>query len=150
MSDATPAHEPSHLGLCVSDLEASRRFYCEGLGFTAAEGFELSSRDLVGLDGSLEVAGPATITSQFISLGDVKIELLGFHEPTPQGVPSRHRNQLGLTHLSFFVDDVDAAAARLTEFGGTILEGTRSKPGIDIVFLADPDGVRVELMGRPA
>jgi len=26
------------------------------------------------------------------------------------------------------------------------VDGTRSKPGIDIVFLADPDGVRVELM----
>jgi catechol 2,3-dioxygenase-like lactoylglutathione lyase family enzyme len=147
--EAPPAHEPSHLGLCVSDLDASRRFYCEGLGFTAAAGLELSSRDLVGLDGSLEVPGPATITSQFITLGELKIELLGFHEPASHGVPSQHRNQLGLTHLSFLVDDVDAAAARLTEFGGTILEDTRSNPGIDIVFLADPDGVRVELMGRP-
>ncbi len=150
MPDATPAHEPSHLGLCVSDLDASRRFYCNGLGFTASDGLELSSRDLTGLDGSLEVTGPATITSQFITLGDLKIELLGFRQPAPQGAPARHRNQLGLTHLSFFVDDVDAAAARLTEFGGTIVEGTRSNPGIDIVFLADPDGVRVELMGRPA
>jgi lactoylglutathione lyase len=136
--------------LCVSNLDASRRFYCEGLGFTAAAGLELSSRDLDGLDRSLEVAGPAKITSQFITLGDLTIELLGFHEPTSQGVPSQHRNQLGLTHLSFVVDDVDAAAARLTDFGGTILERTRSNPGIDIVFLADPDGVRVELMGRPA
>ena len=149
MSDAAPAHEPSHLGLCVSDLDASRRFYCEGLGFTATLGLELSSRDLVGLDGSLEVAGPASVTSQFITLGDLKIELLGFHEPASQGEPSRQRNQLGLTHLSFLVEDVDAAAARLIDFGGTILEDTRSNPGIEIVFLADPDGVRVELMGRP-
>lgn len=150
MPDATLVHQPSHLGLCVSDLAASRRFYCEGLGFTAADGLKLSSRDLPGLDGSLEVAGPATITSQFIHLGDLKIELLGFQEPGAHGVPSRQRNQLGLTHLSFLVDDVDTAAGRLTEFGGTILDGTRSNPGIEIVFLADPDGVRVELMGRPA
>ena len=150
MPDAAPADEPSHLGLCVSDLDVSCRFYREGLGFTATDGLELSSRDLAGLDGSLEVAGPATITSQFITLGGLKIELLAFKEPTAHGAPSEQRNQLGLTHLSFWVDDVDAAAARLTEFGGTILDGTRSTPGIDIVFLADPDGVRVELMGRPA
>ena len=24
----------SHLGICVSDLDASLRFYCDGLGFT--------------------------------------------------------------------------------------------------------------------
>jgi catechol 2,3-dioxygenase-like lactoylglutathione lyase family enzyme len=150
MPEASPAHEPSHLGMCVSDLDASRRFYCEGLGFTAADGLALSSRDLDGLDRSLEVPGPATITSQFISLSDLKIELLGFTEPPVHGAPSQQRNQIGLTHLSFWVDDVEAAAARLTEFGGTILDGTRSNPGIDIVFLADPDGVRVELMARPA
>ena len=26
-------HSFSHLGICVSDLERSVRFYCEGLGF---------------------------------------------------------------------------------------------------------------------
>src|SRR5690606_24182745 len=31
----------SHIGLCVSDLEASLRFYTEGLGFEVAEGFDV-------------------------------------------------------------------------------------------------------------
>jgi catechol 2,3-dioxygenase-like lactoylglutathione lyase family enzyme len=146
MVEATSAVRPSHLGLCVSDLDASLRFYCDGLGFTPAGTFELSSSELEGLDGSLEVDGPAALTSQFITLGDLKIELLAFHDPAPHGAPSTARNQRGLTHLSFLVDDVDVASQRLTHFGGTIVDGTRSKPGIDIVFLADPDGVRVELM----
>jgi catechol 2,3-dioxygenase-like lactoylglutathione lyase family enzyme len=146
MVEATSAVRPSHLGLCVSDLDASLRFYRDGLGFTPAGTFELSSSELEGLDGSLEVDGPAALTSQFITLGDLKIELLAFHDPAPHGAPSTARNQRGLTHLSFLVDDVDVASQRLTHFGGTIVDGTRSKPGIDIVFLADPDGVRVELM----
>src|SRR5471030_2364647 len=29
-----PAVRPSHLGLCVGNMERSLRFYCEGLGFT--------------------------------------------------------------------------------------------------------------------
>jgi catechol 2,3-dioxygenase-like lactoylglutathione lyase family enzyme len=144
--EAKPAARPSHLGICVSDLDASLRFYCDGLGFTPAGAFELSSTELEGLDGSLEVDGPATLTSQFVTLGDLKIELLAFRSPPPHGQPSMARNQRGLTHLSFLVDDVDAASQRLTRFGGTVVDGTRSKPGIDIVFLADPDGVRVELM----
>ena len=146
MVDAIPATRPSHLGLCVSELDASLRFYCDGLGFTPAGTFELSGTELEGLDGSLEVDGPAVLTSQFITLGDLKIELLAFRDPPPHGAPSTARNQRGLTHLSFLVDDVDVESHRLTRFGGTIVDGTRSKPGIDIVFLADPDGVRVELM----
>jgi catechol 2,3-dioxygenase-like lactoylglutathione lyase family enzyme len=146
MVEATTATRPSHLGICVTDLAASLRFYCDGLGFTPAGTFELSSQDLAGLDGSLEVPGPATLTSQFITLDDLKIELLAFREPAPRGQASAVRNQVGLTHLAFLVDDVDAAARRLTEFGGTILDGTRSNLGIDVVLLADPDGVRVELM----
>jgi PhnB protein len=45
-----------------------------------------------------------------------------------------------------YVDDVDATAKRLEEFGGTILPTTRTNPGVELVFLTDPDGVRVELM----
>jgi predicted enzyme related to lactoylglutathione lyase len=49
-----------------------------------------------------------------------------------------------LTHLSFVVDDVDAAARELETFGGTIIEGTRSGQDdpdtVQIIFLADPDG----------
>lgn len=146
MMEAAPAYRPSHLGLCVSDLESSRRFYCEGLGFSPVEGFELTSTQLEGLGASLEVDGPVSLTSQFVTLGDLKIELLAFREPATGGRASEHRNQLGLTHLSFYVDDVDAAARRLTQYGGTVLDETRSHLGIEVVFLADPDGVRVELM----
>ncbi|HEX6310045.1 MAG TPA: VOC family protein [Acidimicrobiia bacterium] len=44
--------------------------------------------------------------------------------------------------------DGEAAARRLEGYGGTILPTTRSNPGVELVFLADPDGVRVELMQR--
>jgi hypothetical protein len=48
------------------------------------------------------------------------------------------------------VEDVDAAAAELEQFGGRILEGTRSgqddPAAVQIIFLEDPDGTRVELM----
>ncbi|MCU1457052.1 MAG: hypothetical protein JWL73_1144 [Actinomycetia bacterium] len=44
---------------------------------------------------------------------------------------------------------MDAAAARLVEFGGTVIDGTRAALGLDVVFIADPDGTRVELMAVP-
>jgi lactoylglutathione lyase len=74
------------------------------------------------------------------------VELLAYKRPQPTGQPSTSRGRLGITHLSFYVDDVDAAAAHLVTLGGTILEDTRGNPGVELVFLADPDGTRVELM----
>jgi predicted enzyme related to lactoylglutathione lyase len=47
---------------------------------------------------------------------------------------------------SFWGDDIESVIERLQAFGGTLLPGTRQTPGIDLVFLADPDGTRTELM----
>lgn len=151
MADTKLGAVPSHLGLCVADLDRSLRFYCEGLGFETSGSFELDDTALPGLERGLELASPVAMTSTFIELGTMKIELLSYRTPQPHGAPSVDRAQLGFTHLSFYVDDVDAAAARLVEVGGTLLESTRASIGVEIVFLADPDGARVELMApKPA
>jgi catechol 2,3-dioxygenase-like lactoylglutathione lyase family enzyme len=137
---------PSHLGICVSDLERSLRFYCDGLGFEVAERYELDSAALPGVERSLEVLADVAVTSQLIERDGMRIELLKFHEPGVVGSPSKRRNQLGLTHLCFYVTDVDASAERMLEHGGFVLDQTRANLGTDIVFLMDPDGVRIELM----
>ena len=102
---------------------------------------------MAGLDRSLEVAGPIKVISQMLVNGPMRIELLAYPGRPSQGAPSTSRGLLGLTHLSFNVDKVDSAAARLADCGGTILEETRSDAGIVLLFLTDPDGTRVELMG---
>ena len=52
----------SHVGLCVSDLERSLRFYCDGLGFEPGARFEVGS----DFGPTLEVAGDVAVTSQFV------------------------------------------------------------------------------------
>jgi catechol 2,3-dioxygenase-like lactoylglutathione lyase family enzyme len=84
--------QPSHLGLCVSDLDRSLRFYCDGLGFSRGGGFDLESTPANGLDRALEVDGPAQLRSQWISHGALQIELLAFAQPSSAGTPSAHRN----------------------------------------------------------
>ena len=141
---------PSHIGLCVSDLDAAMRFYCDGLGFSAAERFDLDDTMLPGLGASLEVDTPVRVASQFVRLDDMAIELLHYTSPTASGTPSASRGQLGLTHLAFHVDDLESSLARAIEAGGTLLESTRGSLGVELIFLADPDGTRVELMEMPA
>ncbi len=145
-------YKGSHCGICVSDLERSIRFYRDGLGFEDGPIYRVGNE----FEASLEVEGDGEIvlTSQFLSQAGMTIELLHFERPGSVGVPSNNRNRRGLTHLSFEVEDVDAAAARLEAFEGSVVAGTRVGAGdptaVQIVFLSDPDGLRVELMQMPA
>jgi catechol 2,3-dioxygenase-like lactoylglutathione lyase family enzyme len=143
---ATSDPRPSHVGLCVADLDAALRFYCDGLGFAAAERYDLDSDQVPGLDRSLEVPGHVQVVSQFIRHGGFAIELLHYADPAAHGEPSSSRARRGYTHLALHVDDIDAAVARAVEAGGTVLPDTRASLGIELVFLTDPDGNRVELL----
>jgi glyoxylase I family protein len=105
--------QTSHIGLCVTDLERSLRFYCDGLGFAKVLSYELDDTMMPGLDKGLEVSSPVAVTSQFVELDGLKIELLAYRSPTPTGEPSSSRGTIGMTHMSFYVDDVDVAAAAL-------------------------------------
>src|SRR3954451_24682251 len=111
----------SHIGLCVRNLERSLLFYCDGLGFERAESYPIDD----SFAASLEVGGVIALTSQLIRRGDVTIELLGWELPEPAGTPSTSRQQLGLTHLSFYVDDLEETARRLVTLGGEMLPDPR-------------------------
>jgi lactoylglutathione lyase len=137
----------SHAGLCVADLAASLRFYTEGLGYEVAEGYDVGDE----VADTLEVPHGVQLRSQMIVKDGTKLELLGWTSPAVVGTPSTARNQLGLTHLSFDVDDLPAVEARLVALGATVIESTRThidmgEATLDLLFLADPDGTRIELM----
>lgn len=137
----------SHFGICVSDLDRSLRFYCEGLGFepTVLHNVGEEFGRLMEIDG-------VTVRSQFMRRDGLTVELLHYQTPGHVGEPvPRPLNELGLTHLNFRVDDVDAVAERLRALGGTVLEHTRTtfSPEMDFVYCTDPDGTRIELMRLP-
>ena len=139
----------SHVGICVSDLDRSIRFYCEGLGFEVAESFEVGDEFA-----ALMEMDTVRLESQFLRRDGHAVELLSFGEPAAQGERSRRPvNTFGLTHLSFRVDDVNEAAAKVEELGGTVHTGTRTTMAdgvLDFVYCSDPDGTRVELMRIPS
>lgn len=140
-------YRTSHIGLCVSDLAKSVRFYCDGLGFAKIMEYDIDEQ-------IPEVDAPCSLTSTFLEKDGMRIELLAYRQPGVIGTPPTRRNHLGVTHLSFFAEDIDAAAEALCEYGGVLVPGTRA--GADdvtapqIVFVADPDGNRVEVMHIPA
>lgn len=136
-----------HIGICTSDVERSARFYTGALGFEP-----LMDVTEVGapFDALLEMPG-ATLQIQQLRCGDAVIELLGYPAGEVTGSSERRpMNQLGFTHMTFDVEDIEAVIERVVEYGGQVHPQTRvDSPFGNIVFCTDPDGVRIELMQAP-
>lgn len=136
----------THIGICVSDIDRSLRFYRDALGFEY-----LSELEVVGepADTLLELKD-VDLRAVYLQRDGFRIELLYYVSPPRKPLPRAHEmNDLGFTHLSFHVADIDATVAALREAGATILEDTVVRvPGGGAVaaFVTDPDGVRIELV----
>ncbi|HVN84984.1 MAG TPA: VOC family protein [Candidatus Binatia bacterium] len=139
----------THIGICVSDMERSIRFYRDGLGFT-----HLSDLHIAGepTDSLLQLKN-VELHACYLERDGTRIELLRYASPGAVGeTHPRPMNQLGLTHLSLRVTDLPAVVAALTAVGAGVIEPSR----IDIpafnaaaVFVTDPDGTRIELVQAP-
>jgi len=122
-----------HVTLTVSDLDAALAFYQGILGFTALG--QLFKDDGRGLSITYLEAGGATL------------ELFSFAGPTIPNPWDPDEAVLGLKHLGFHVDDVDAAAARLKEAEVRfIYEPADALGDVRTSFFADPDGNALELI----
>jgi lactoylglutathione lyase len=128
------------IGLAVTDLVRSRRFYEELLGFTY-------ERELVppeeGTARLCQVDSPANLTAVYLTLDGFVLELLHFDREGNPGAQEHAMNEPGLTHLSVNVADLPAVVARVPEYGGTVL--TDTDLGV-AVCIRDPDGQLIELL----
>jgi catechol 2,3-dioxygenase-like lactoylglutathione lyase family enzyme len=88
-------------------------------------------------------------TSRMLARGDVRVELLHWKNVTPDGDGERRSMRaLGMTHLAFRVESVDDLFAAAVEYGGAAHPATRTAlaAGVEVVYLTDPDGTRIECM----
>lgn len=138
----------SHRGVCVSDLARAERFYCEALDFAPDLDYGIISGP--DMEKTMELPGVQLRCKMLKHRDGPKIELLQFLEPQAFGPRERRSTlQYGLVHLSFYVDDIDAVAAKIKAAGGSVFENTRAHypaGATTMLYCTDPDGVRIELM----
>ena len=131
----------NHVGQCVTDLERSKRFYCELFGFVVER--EISPPD----DGSaqlLSLPAPLGMTAVYLVRDGLVLELLHFAAAgRTQPFRARAMNEPGLTHISLSVEDIDATCALVPDFGGEVMESSNIGAA---VFVRDPDGQLLELL----
>jgi glyoxylase I family protein len=139
-----PSPKLSHVDLVVSSIERSLAFY----------------RDLlapIGWTGLRQVRGERGEMISYISVPGAGVAALGLREKQSDahGVPY-DRYAIGVHHICFDVPSrevVDERARWLGEQGALIESGPREydyTPGYYALFFYDPDGIKLELLHRPA
>lgn len=123
-----------HIGIAVTNLEASIRYYEEVLGLTCY---------------AIEEVKDQKVKTAFFKLGQTKIELLESTDPEgPIGKFIEKRGQ-GVHHLAFAVKDIEGALKELEEKDVSLIDKAPRKgaEGLDIAFLhpRSTHGVLMEL-----
>ncbi|MGY6522820.1 MAG: methylmalonyl-CoA epimerase [Mongoliitalea sp.] len=123
-----------HLGIAVSDLEASNNLFKKLLGNAHYK------------EETVESEG---VSTSFFMIGETKIELLEATRSTSPIAKFIDKKGEGIHHIAFDVEDIHAEVARLKGEGFEILNET-PKEGADnklVVFLhpRSTNGVLVEL-----
>jgi lactoylglutathione lyase len=131
----------NHVGLCVTDLDRSRRFYEQVFGFAPRNELAVPDAPASRL---LGVPEPVGLTAVYLVRDGFVLELLHFDRDGNDPRRARSFTEPGLTHLSFTVPDLPAAQAAVPAAGGEVLDGT--DVGGRAVMVRDPDGQLLELL----
>jgi catechol 2,3-dioxygenase len=115
-----------HVLLRVGDLERSKRFYIDVLGFQVAE---------------------ENPEDTFLTLGGDGHTLDLVQHPHPETAPRPNREQIGLNHIAF---QVESYAALRAAYEGLLEHGVEIASATDHVsqrslYFSDPDGNRLEI-----
>ena len=141
-----------HAAIVTADIDRSKRFWCDGLGL-----LELFDHVFTGDWPTLFGVGTDRLRSIF--LGDPTtpdtgiVELVSF-AGVDQKVPALDGAAIGFFLLSL-QRDVDATLERLAELGFADRVRRIDMPAsggttVAMAVITAPDGVQVELIGRPA
>lgn len=126
-----------HIGVAVSNLEESIKFYEEVLGLKCQ---------------GTEVVEEQKVRVAFLPIGDTEIELLEATEPDSPIAKFIEKKGQGVQHIAFRVDDIEKALEEMRSLGIKLID---EKPrygagGARIAFLhpKSTNGLLVELCER--
>jgi catechol 2,3-dioxygenase-like lactoylglutathione lyase family enzyme len=129
-----PVIELNHYFVRAKDLEQSRRFYCDVLGFDVMPrpNFPFPGYWL-GVNGKIQV---------HMGLHDVPNSELHYYGTTPASATD---NSGSVDHIAFLATEPESFARRFEAIGLTARKRYRAEIQLFQMFVKDPDGLTIEL-----
>ena len=137
-------HRIDHVGVVVNDLPAAKAFF---LDF----GLEMLGEGKVEGEWVERIIGLQDVKVDFVMLrtpdGEANIELVKFHKPLDEkGVQPSMANLLGIRHICFAVEDIEALVAKLKKKGaGLFGEIQTYENTYKLCYVRGPEGIILEL-----
>jgi lactoylglutathione lyase len=131
-----------HTMVRISDLDASLKFYCDGLGLKEISRYDNEA----GRFTLIFLATPADIEHANYTGGPIP-EGLPCLELTHNWDPENYTGGRNFGHVAYRVEDIYAVCSHLSEMGVEI-----NRPPRDgrMAFVRSPDGISVELLQKGA
>jgi catechol 2,3-dioxygenase-like lactoylglutathione lyase family enzyme len=151
---ASPAIGVDSVGIPVGDMERSRRFYSEVLGFRQIADREVFGEPYEKLYGVFGVR----LRSVRMQLGDEYIELMQFQTPRGRPLPVDSRsNDRWFQHVAIIVSNMDKAyeilRAHHVGYASTapqrLPDWNPNAGGIEAFYFRDPDNNHLEVLAFP-
>ena len=152
------AKRVSHIAVCVADLERSLHFYRDLLGLTVRLHTTQQMARRPGAESAEMYQSPRqsrTVANVYFDDPDTSqpFLVLTSHPGDQVGGEPIKLDQIGISHISFGVENVRAYAEELVARGvplaGTMADFTDDKGVMRTFFVYDPDGILVQFDQAP-
>lgn len=136
-----------HVGIIVNDLAAAKAFFLEF-------GLEMVGEGMVEGELADKVTALQGVKSEVVMLsipgGGTNIEICQFHTPTDEnGIQPSFSNTLGIRHITFAVEGLEALVAKLEKHGAELVGEIQNYENIyKLCYLRGPEGIILELAER--
>ena len=137
-------HRIDHVGIIVNDLPAAKAFF---LDF----GLEMLGEGKVQGEWVERIIGLHDVKVAYVMLrtpdGEANIELVKFDMPSDEkGVQRTLANTLGIRHICFAVEDIEAIVAKLKKKGAELVgEIQNYENAYKLCYVRGPEGIILEL-----
>ena len=134
-----------HVGLVVTDIKKSLKFWCETMGFVVSRQMEEAGPHIDAMMGLKNVR----VTTAKLSAPDGNLlELLCFHSHPDKGQWEGSPYSTGLTHIALTVSDLDETCRRLKEVGVKFPAEPQASPdgNAKVIYATGPEGILLELV----
>ena len=133
-----------HIGIVFEDLASAKAFFLDfGLEVVGEMDLESDLVDRVNALGHVRTS----IVHMRVPGGEAQLELIKYHTPADEnGIHPSFPNRLGIRHILFAVEDIEAIVARLKQRGTEFFSEIQNYENVyKLCYCRGPEGIILEL-----
>ncbi|OAB31244.1 glyoxalase [Paenibacillus macquariensis subsp. defensor] len=136
-----------HVGVIVNDLSAAKAFFLD-FGLEVQGEGEIEGEWVDRVVGLNDVKG-ACVVMRALN-GQASIELIKFYTPSDEkDIQQSFANTLGIRHIAFAVEDIEAVVTKLKKKGTEIFSEIQNyEDSYKLCYCRGPEGIILELAER--